>query len=193
MQALIITPAYTHVHHALTQAVADSGIPWQVLYEHSDLVRVRSVLIEQALAAEAEVIVFCDADTVPLPGVLLSLVESAYPGRAVFGMYPLRDGRKSVQPVNPETAGAEPYPIVYAGLGLAAVHRDDLLKVAESLPTVTNDAAPWRPFCLPFVDADGVYHGDDRSLCARLRASGCDLWAAPSLEARHVVSVALGL
>lgn len=190
---LIITPAYTHVHHELQLSVARSGMPWHVLYNHSDLVRVRSALISQALDLGAEVVLFVDADNVPGDGVLARIADSVTPERATFGVYSLRDGRRSVQPVDESAVRPEPYRITYGGLGLAAVHRESLTRVAHRLQRVTSDTVPWDPFCLPFVDDAGVYHGDDRSLCARLIDSGTQLWADPRLVVHHAITTMVGL
>jgi hypothetical protein len=166
---------------------------WLTLYHHSDLVRVRSALVSQALDSGAEVIIFADADTIPVGDALIRIAAQATPARAVFGLYMQRDGeRLSVEVTDPPAASAamaagELFPIVYGGLGLVAVHRASLQRVAASLPTVTSDALAWQPFCLPFV-LDGVYHGDDRSLCHRLASTGTELWADPTLDVRHAIT-----
>lgn len=188
MNTIVITPAYSHAHHGLLAAIQRSGLPWLPLYEHSDLVRVRSVLLTRALAAERVVLV--DADNVPGDGVLENIAAQATPSRAVFAAYALRDGRLSVEPARPPVVPDEPFPIVFGGLGLCSVHRDSLARVAEQLPRVREGGVEWRPFCLPFV-RDGVYYGDDRSLCARLSETGTELWCDPSLRCGHAVTTVL--
>lgn len=194
MKTVVITPAYSHAHHGLLQAIQKSGLPWLPLYEHSDLVRVRSLLLTLALRSEAERIVLVDADVVPGDGDLEACAAAATPAKAVFGVYLLRDGKRlSVEPLDGELAKKAfaqslPFPIVYGGLGLCAIHRASLARVFERLPAVTSEGDEWRPFCLPFVDEAGVYHADDRSLCARLRESGTELWCDPRLRPGHAVA-----
>src|SRR6185295_10958848 len=173
MKAAIITPAYNHPDHRLERVVHAAGVPWLVLRQHSDLPRVRSVLIEQALASGAERIILIDADTVPSAGVLNALIEAVgiTPDCAVWGMYPLREGdRWSVCPEDPVEADlaireGRSFRLRTGGLGLCAIHRESLLRVAEKLPTIREDTGlEWRPFCVPFV-RDSDYYADDGSLC----------------------------
>lgn len=199
MKAAIIIPAYDTVDYRLERALHASGIPVLVLHGHSDLPRVRSVLIEQALATGAERILLIDADTVPTEGVLRALAEGegVTPSRAVWGMYPLREGdRWSVNPLDGVDADkavreGRSFPIATGGLGLCAIHRDSLLRVADTLPTVTEaEGLAWRPFCLPFVEEVAgrvTYYADDGSLCARLYETGTEVWCDPRLRAGHVV------
>lgn len=195
MKAVIITPAYREVDYRLWRAVNASGIPSLVLHEHSDLPRVRSVLIEQALATGAERLILIDADTVPSAGVLRSLAEGegVTPDCAVWGMYPLREGdRWSVNPFSKHEADqaireGRSFRIRTGGLGLCAIHRESLLRAAENLPTVTEEnGLTWRPFCVPFVRGS-TYYPDDGSLCMRLDESGTELWCDPRLRAGHAV------
>lgn len=194
MKALIITPAYSHAHHQLHAAIGASGLPWLPLYERSDLPRARSVLVTRALELGAEVVVFVDADTVPAPGALAALVAAGRPGRAVLGIYELRDGRLSVEPEEGAADAAasaiarnERFAVRWGGLGLAAAHADDLRRVGETLPLIRDPDVTWRPYCVPFV-RDGQYHADDRSLCTRLRDAGVELVADPTIIALHAVT-----
>lgn len=206
MKAVVVTPAYSHVDRRLERVILECRLPWLTLYEHSDLPRVRSVLIEQALASDAERIILVDADTVPTVGVLRSLAdgEGVSADCAVWGMYPLREGdRWSVNPEDPAEADlgiceGRSFRIVTGGLGLAAIHRESLSRLGASLPTVTEkEGLRWRPFCVPFVREEQggpTYYADDGSLCVRLRESGTELWCDPRLRAGHVVrSVLTGL
>jgi hypothetical protein len=195
MTAAIITPAFSHADHRLRRVVEATGLPWLVLHEHSDLPRVRSVLIEQALATPAERIILLDADTVPGLEALRALAESeeVTPERAVWGMYPLREGdRWSVSPVDAVAADrairqGESFPINTGGLGLCAIHRQSLERLGETLPTIPESTGlRWRPFCVPFVRGQD-YYADDGSLCVRLHETGTELWCNPLLRAGHVV------
>lgn len=195
MKAAIIIPAFSHVDHRLRRALDDSGLAFLPLHEHSDLPRVRSLLIEQALGTGAERVILIDADTVPTVGVLRALAEGegVTPFRSVWGMYPLREGDSwSVNPLDPVEADlairqGRGFPIRTAGLGLCAIHRESLVRLGETLPLVTErEGLTWRPFCVPFV-RDGVYYADDGSLCVRLTETGTELWCDPRLRAGHVV------
>jgi hypothetical protein len=201
MKAAIITPAYREVDHRLERAVQASGIPYLVLRKHSDLPRVRSVLIESALAVTPafERLILVDADSVPSVGTLRALAEAegVTPDCAVWGMYPLREGdRWSVNPKDPVEADlaireGRSFEILTGGLGICAIHRDSLLRLRETLPTVTEkDGLSWHPFCVPFVRGSD-YYADDASLCVRLRESGTELWCDPRLRAGHVVETVL--
>lgn len=193
MNAVILTPAYTHVHHLTQRAIVRSGLPWLPLYGHSDLPRVRSMLLEQGLAKGAERIILVDADTIPLgASVLHALAEAVTPTRAAWGLYVLRDGdRWSVRPQDPDAAldaieRGEPFPIASGGLGLACIHRESLERLGATLPVLgeQDTGNQWRPFCVPFYRGSD-YYADDGSLCARLRESGTELWCHPTLRAAH--------
>lgn len=199
MTAAIVTPAYREVDHRLARAIQASGLPWLVLHKHSDLPRVRSVLIEQALRTPAERIILIDADTLASAEVLRELASSpeVTPSRALWGMYPLREGDR--WSVNPEDAAAADqairegrgFRVRTGGLGLCAIHRESLLRLGETLPTVSEDTGlTWRPFCVPFVRGSD-YFADDGSLCVRLRESGTELWCDSRLRAGHVVETVL--
>lgn len=195
MKAAIIIPAYSHVDHRLRRVLDESGLPFLPLHEHSDLPRVRSVLIEQALATAAERVILLDADTVPSVGVLRALAEAdgVTPYRGVWGMYPLREAdRWSVNPIDAAEAAlaireGRSFPIRTGGLGLCAIHRQSLERLGETLPLVVEEEGlRWRPFCVPFV-RDSVYYADDGSLCMRLFETGTELWCDPRLRAGHAV------
>lgn len=199
MKAVILTPAYTHVHHLAQRAIVRSGLPWLPLYGHSDLPRVRSMLIEEGLANGADVLILVDADTIPLgASVLHELAAAATPERAAWGLYVLRDGDKwSVKPVDPDAAivaieRGEPFPIVTGGLGIAAIHRESLLRLGDTLPIMVerDTGNRWRPFCVPFYRGSD-YFADDGSLCERLRATGTELWCHPRQLAAHAAETLL--
>jgi hypothetical protein len=194
MKALIVTPAYSHTHPALDDAVRASGLPWLKLHNHSDLPRVRSVLLERALEVGAERVILVDADTIPVAGALEALADGpdVTSNQAVFGLYPLREGRE--WSVNPEDADAASEAIakgnafrIRTRLGLCAIHRESLERVAARLPVITDDRGPpWHPFCVPIV-RDSTYYADDGSICIRLAESGTELWCNPTLRAGHAV------
>jgi hypothetical protein len=199
MKAAIITPAYSHVDHRLARAILETGLPSLVLHGHSDLPRVRSVLVEQALAAGADRVILVDADTVPNAATLRALAESedVTPERALWGMYPLREGDR--WSVNPEDAmeadlairEGRRFRIVTGGLGLCAIHRESLERLGNTLPTVTEtEGLRWRPFCVPFVRG-ATYYADDGSLCMRLTESGTELWCDSRLRAGHAVTAVI--
>jgi len=196
MSAIIITPAFSHARHELHRAVQLSGLPWLPEYEHSDLPRVRSILIEEALRHGAERVLFVDADTIPLPADLCRLAEGddVTPERAVWGLYPLREGdRWSVCPEEPEQAEqsiarGQQFRILTGGLGVCAVHRESLERAVAHSPTLEESSGlTWRPFCVPFL-LGGKYYADDGSLCLRLRTSGTALWCDPLIRAAHAVT-----
>jgi hypothetical protein len=204
IKAAIITPAYRELDHRLWRAINAAGLPSLVLHEHSDLPRVRSVLIEQGLASGAERLILLDADTVPNAATLRAFAESedVTPERALWGMYPLRQGdRWSVNPEDPAEADlaireGRSFRLLTGGLGLCAIHRASLERLGETLPEVVEDEGlQWRPFCVPFVRQIGgpplepaVYYADDGALCVRLRESGTELWCNPRLRAGHAVT-----
>jgi hypothetical protein len=201
MKTLIITPAYTQVHEQTRLAVQDSGLPWSHLDGHSDLPRVRSLLIGNALGAGAERIIFLDADVVPKAEdlVWLSETEDVTPDRAVWGVYCLKDGRLSIEPKSEsEFDAAKPgqlVPIDWGGLGIACVHSESLRRVQKNMEAAgaapvreknsAGEPVGWTPFCCPFIRG-GEYYADDRSLCARLAKAGVGLVCRPDLRSGHM-------
>jgi hypothetical protein len=157
------------------------------------------VLIEQALASGAERVILIDADNVPNEAALrvIAASDEITPERATWGLYPLREAtRWSVNPEDPADANdaireCRPFQILTGGLGFCAIHRDSLVRLGGTLPTIEEPSgARWRPFCVPFVRGS-EYYADDASLCVRLRESGTELWCDPRLRAGHVVSTLL--
>lgn len=200
MSAVILTPAYSHTHPELERAVLRSGLNWIRLHGHSDLPRVRSLLIEGGLASDAERLLLVDADVVPCPEDLRRLAERAdvTPERAVWGLYPMREGdRWAVNPLSQEQARASlqaprMFPIRSGGLGLCAIHRQSLERLGATLPWVPDNAGVrWRPFCVPILRQEGAeaeYYADDSSLCVRLTESGTALYADPTIQAAHATT-----
>lgn len=196
MKVAVLTPAFDHTHPDLDRLLMGAALPWLVLRGHSDLPRARSMLLEEGLGKGAERILLIDADTIPSTVALREMVstELVTPARAVWGLYPLREGdRWNVHPEVASTAmlalaKGEPFPIISGGLGFCAIHRESLVRLAAGLPELTEDTgSTWHPFCVPFVK-DGQYYADDGSLCWRLRDSGTELWCDPRLRAGHAVS-----
>jgi hypothetical protein len=195
MKALIICPARTHIDHRTQAAIASSGLPIYPLYEFSDLPRVRSALISKGLELGAERLIFIDADVVPTAEQLKWLAETdeVTPARAAWGFYPLRTRTTwSVRPKASETGRTEVKPedsfeIEFGGLGLAAVHRESLLRIQAKLPAVVEGDVTWHPYCMPLV-RNGEWLGDDRSLCWRLQKTGTRLDCYARLLAKHVFS-----
>lgn len=183
----------------LDRVVGASGLPWLRVHEHSDLPRIRSVLLERGLAEGAERVILVDADTIPTAEGLLELAESpeVTPTRALWGVYVLRDGdRWSVNPEDPAAASraideGRRFPIRTGGLGLCAIHRDSLERAGAKAPAITEEnGATWRSFCVPLVRGSR-YYADDGSLCLRLAESGTELWCDPRLRAGHAATTIL--
>lgn len=196
MKALIVTPAYSHTHQDLDRVVRESGILAARLYGHSDLPRVRSILLEHALERGAERVILIDADTIPSREALDWMAQTAEvtPARAVWGLYPLRDADR--WSVNPEDAQAAAQAIAdgrcfrirSGGLGFCAIHRESLLRVGASLDLIGEERGfRWRPFCVPIVRGSR-YYADDASLCLRLQETGTETWCHPTARAGHAVT-----
>jgi hypothetical protein len=199
MKAVVVTPIYSHPHPALQRRIVMAGLQWLPIYGHSDLPRVRSLLIEEGLMRTVEKIILLDADTVPVGDALERMAEAPVTGaRAIWGLYPLREGdRWSVRPCEPLPAldaieQGRRFQILSGGLGFTVIHRDSLERVGAQLPTITEDTGTkWRPFCVPLIDVnernEATYYADDGSLCWRLRRTGTELWCDPTLRAAHAV------
>jgi len=195
MKTCIITPAREPIDRRVSQPVAESGLPWMIVYEQSDLVKARSALLSQALQKGAERVILLDADVVTTPGALRWLAEtdSLTPHEALFGRYVQRDGvRWSFQPQNAELyeqMGSDGLVALdWAGLGLCAIHRESLQRVASRLPRIELPGeVGWWPFCLPIVDPPD-YLGDDRALCRRLRENKTALMLRKGMIAGHLVT-----
>jgi len=199
MKALVITPAYSHTHYALDRAVRKSGLPWLPLHEHSDLVRVRSVLLTRAVTLGAERVILVDADTVPADGVLETFAASpdVMPERALFGLYVQRSGDRwqvavsDADAADRAVAAGEKFRVPWGGLGLCVIHRESLLRISRTLPIVLEEnKAWWSPYCLPFTRGS-EYFPEDKAFCTRLVESGTELWADPTLRAGHAVTTIL--
>lgn len=196
MSALIITPAYTDLCRELRAAILASGLPVLPAFEHSDLPRVRSMLITQALTSTAERIVLVDSDIVPTGAQLAELASSPLvtPESALTGLYPTRDGKgwavHAKDPQEAERGGV--FEAEWAGLGFCAIHRRSLEALQPRVPLVAAEDGPgtWSAYCVPAVH--GVtYYGDDRVLWKHLADAGVRLWADSGLKVGHVIRAVL--
>jgi hypothetical protein len=202
MSALIITPAYTDLCRELRAAILASGLPVLPAFEHSDLPRVRSMLITQALTSTADRILLVDSDIVPTGAQLQELATSPLvtPEGALTGLYPTRDGKgwavHARDPVDaargaPELGGV--FEAEWAGLGFCAIHRKSLERIANDITRVKGEGGggDWTPFCVPFVADGGRYFADDRALWHRLEEVGVRLWADSGIKVGHVIRAVL--
>lgn len=199
MKALIITPAYIDICRELRAAILGAGIPVLPAFEHSDLPRIRSMLITQALTSApsaVERLLLVDADIVPTAGQLLELATSPLvtPDSALTGLYPTRDGKRwAVHARDPEDPGrSSAFEAEWAGLGFCAIHRQSLERVAAATPQVYPDGggSGWTPFCVPTL-VPGLYLPDDRALWYRLECAGVRLWADSGLKVGHLIRAIL--
>lgn len=201
MSALIITPAYTDLCRELRAAILASGLPVLPAFEHSDLPRVRSMLITQALTSTAERLILVDSDIVPSGAQLQELATSPLvtAENALTGLYPTRDGKGwAVHAKRPEEAAERPggvFEAEWAGLGFCAIHRRSLERIVEDMAHVRGEGGgggtDWTPFCVPFVADGGRYFADDRALWRRLEDVGVRLWADSGLKVGHVIRAVL--
>lgn len=198
VNAVITLPVREHINRVLRSSLDECGLPWIPLYEMSDLPRARSYLITQALQSGADRVVFLDADIVASPSELLALAghRRVTDHGAVTGLYATRDGRSWACSSPDSTLVEGMRRAEYAGLGFACISRVSLMRVAETLPQLTDPHfGKWFPFCVPFIDESlgdaPVYCADDVSLWRRLSLTGTTLWADPSLVAGHISAVTL--
>lgn len=176
MKAVIVIPAYNDPCHALQQALLAAHMPFFVRLGCSDQTRARGQLLTKAIGTGAERIVLIDADMAPTAAQIEALAshEHVTPNTAVTGLYPLK-GRKS---------WALDMPTQRAGLGFCCIHRESLLRLAETLPLVQGEEVPWVPFTMPMMLGDR-YLGNDFALWERLRATGTLLIVAHELKVGH--------
>jgi hypothetical protein len=205
MSALIITPAYTDICRELRAAILASGLPVLPAFEHSDLPRVRSMLITQALTSPDVVdrLILVDSDIVPTGAQLQELATSPLvtAENALTGLYPTRDGKGwAVHAKDPQEAAERPggvFEAEWAGLGFCAIDRESLERVARYLPLVTAEGAgpDWTPFCVPELEylsqKNARYFPDDRVLWRNLEKVGVRLWADSGLKVGHVIRAVL--
>lgn len=187
---MILIPAYSHVHHQLLAAIADSGVPYQAEHGVSDLPRLRSVMLSRAMRNGVNRVVLIDSDTVPTAAQIRFLAETPLvtATQAVTGMYTMKgtdcwsvDTKGEV----PDMTGNEPFPVYGGGLGFCAISCESLRAAAAGLDTVTEEnGLQWRPLCAPFV-SDGKWFADDQSLWARLQESGTNIICRPDLAVKH--------
>lgn len=196
-RTILTLPVRDDVNRALREAMKGSGLPWLPVYGMSDLPRARSLLITRALKLGADVIGFIDADIVATPEQIRTLVSHARLSAtsAVTGLYSVRGGQAwacDADPDNPEPDGC--LPARTAGLGFAAITRESLLRVGETLPELEDEGEQWRPYCLPFIgewQGKPKYFAEDIALWARLAATGTRLWADPALAVGHLTQLPL--
>lgn len=187
MNALALIPAYTPIDPRLAHALQTARVRSIVTHGCSDLPRARSQLLSQALAMRVDVILTVDADMVPTPDQIKSLIEHpCLDGTSgVSGVYALSDGRTAYTPCS--ATDSSPVRKAYAaGLGFAAVTRASLERAAAQHPEVTcAGGAPFFPLAVPLI-VDGHYIPEDSSFWYRLAATGTRLLVDTRLVVGHV-------
>lgn len=196
---LALIPAYSHVDYRLLKVLRAVGMPCLEVYGCSDLVRARSGLLSDALNTDADRFVFIDADVLPTEQDLIELAESSKVDghNAVSGCYIARPGKIAAQPLDETlTLFAEERfaPMLVAGMGFAAVHREAVQRLQASLPSLEDDRGRvWQPFFLPAVveqqTPEGLlreYLPEDYSFWWRLRHAEVNLWIDTHLVVGHV-------
>lgn len=198
MNPIITLPVRDHINGFLRSALDACGYPWLPVYGSSDLPRVRSVLLTQALRGGYDRVLCIDADIVADASDIRRLAEHPRLSShgAVTGLYAVRSGeawacKLANDQIEPDGCRLADY----AGLGFAAITSASLLSLRETLVTLEDpDIGSWWPFCVPFIrqGIDGPeYCADDVSLWHRLRQDGTQLWADPSLVVGHQALVTL--
>jgi len=208
-RAIAVIPAYSHIDARLYRVLMQVGLPYIEVYGCSDLVRVRSGLVSDALRTDAGRIIFIDSDMIPTAEDLIELIETPRVDaqNSVSGSYVVRGGKiAACAETGPILASAsaqasaalgtsERYEkLLVAGMGFAAVDRAPLERLRLELPELLDDTGKsWSPFFLPLViqqEVDGSllsqYLAEDYSFWWRLRAIGVDLWLDHRLQIGHV-------
>lgn len=191
MNAVIIIPAYTHIHWQLFTAMLESQVMFSPVFGKSDLPKARSKLFTSALEQGADRVVCIDADVIPTAAQVLALATDprVTPTSAVSGLYVQRNLEHWAFKTEDPTIDADGYMKgEAAGLGFCCIHRASLEAVAAALPTVVDEGT-WKPFCVPLLvpqpDGTALYQADDFSLWRRLRDAGVQLWGKSDLVVGH--------
>jgi hypothetical protein len=201
MAPLILISAYQHLDWRLQEAITRSGVPLLAVYGCSDLVKVRSQLLSDALRSNADRFLFIDADMVPTAEQIWQLAESEMlnPTNAVSGCYLGRDGQLAAQlkqqtPIRLDQC--ERYlPCLAAGMGFSAIHRDSVERLRSSLPELrTETGIEWRAYFLTQVIADEersggetTYFSEDWAFWWRVRnLASAAFWLDTQLPIGHL-------
>lgn len=199
---IALTPAYLHVNYRLRECLDRLKIPHMVIHQCSDLVKVRSFLLSNALSqTDADLFLLIDADMVPSPEHVEMLVESPklLPDSAVTGAYLTRGEVLAAQPTSktPFNLGGSPRFVECwgSGLGFSAITRQSVETVAERLPVITeSNGLKWHPFCLPrmvshpeFTGGKQEYLSEDYAFWWNCREHGVGLWLDTHLVIPHMV------
>lgn len=198
MNPIITLPVRDHINGFLRSALDACGYPWLPVYGSSDLPRVRSVLLTQALRGGYDRVLCIDADIVADASDIRRLAEHPRLSEhgAVTGLYAVRSGEAWAcklydEPVAPDGCRAAEY----AGLGFAAISTVSLARLAKLLEKLEDpDVGDWWAFCCPYIrrnDRGYEYCPEDVSLWNRLAVAGTHLWADPSLIVGHQALVTL--
>ena len=200
MSPLILVPAYNAIDWRLHDAIGRSGIPMLAVYGCSDLVKVRSQMLSDALRSSADRFIFIDSDIIPSPEQIWQLVESEKLNAesAVSGCYAGRDGALAAQLESQEpftlSGGARFVECFAAGMGFSAVHRDTVELIRNELPELTTgQGVEWRAYFLPLVIADRMnadaisYLSEDWAFWWRVRNLGkAAFWIDTNLCVGHL-------
>lgn len=162
--------------------------------------RIRNRMVEEALRAEADVVMFVDADLDFDGGDLVRLAELAHSFRAIVGaVMPTPDGDGEVKyPFRPLNGGLD----VSAKTGLAevsaiptafmAISAHVLQRMTPTLPTVWMDdlgaTGVWFDYgILPYGQGNVPVHvGEDFYFCHHARKAGFQIFVDPHVELGHV-------
>lgn len=198
MNPIITLPVRDHINGFLRSALDQCGYPWLPVYGSSDLPRVRSVLLSQALRGGFDRVLCIDADIVADAKDIWRL--AAHPRLdeygAVTGLYAVRSGEAWACKASDELIEDDGCRRAeFAGLGFACMMTASLRSLSESLAMLRDpDIGSWWPFCLPFIfegEKGPEYAPEDVSLWRRLRLDGTRLWADTDLIVGHQALVTL--
>lgn len=148
-----------------------------------------------------EIMMFIDHDMIFEPDALYKVIEGCHDTRAVVGAaYPARQGKHGI-PIVANYFGEKvkfgpTQPLLKVrGLptGFMAIHRDVLLKLAETMPICYHqDMKKFYPFFCPVIGTDfyddkvTTYFSEDLSFCWKCNHQNIDIWLDPSVLVTHI-------
>ena len=152
----------------------------------------RSVMLRQALDAQAEVIVFIDHDVSWDPDDLVTLIQT--PGDVVCGTY--RYKRDDENYMGAPFIGETGRPLVRSDDGCVKMHSAPagFLKITRQCVQKFIRAYPGLVYgdpCAPSVDMfnhgahGGQWWGEDYAFCRNWREAGGEIWCVPDLNIAH--------
>ena len=177
-------------------------------HDHNDVLidRARSLVVEEFLSSDSDILLFIDDDVVFAPEGVEQIVRDCEELKTVVcGLYAIKNisGRIAVHPLNDRPIfwcdlaigpKGRLFEVKYGVTGFMAIPRKVLRDIADTLPMVNSNNFKgkdirlelFRPMFQPFYPDGYYYLSEDYAFCYRAKALGYKIMADSRIVLGHI-------